>query len=201
MTQVKDSALAARLREALIDQPDFLRDIVQGTLQRLLEEEITLHLNADPFERTDGRRGYRNGYRPRQLKTRVGTLHLLVPMDREGTFKTELFDRYQRSEKALVLSLMEMYLEGVSTRKVKDVTEVLCGTSFSKSTVSRLAGQLDADLSAWRERRLEAVAYPYLVVDARYEHVRVDGQPVRRRSLHPAPSGSRHRRLGGKQGR
>lgn len=176
MAQVKDSALMARLREALVDQPDFLREIVQGTLQRLLEEEITLHLNADPHERTEGRRGYRNGYRPRQLKTRVGTLHLLVPMDREGTFKTELFDRYQRSEKALVLSLMEMYLEGVSTRKVKDVTEVLCGTSFSKSTVSRLSGQLDADLSAWRERRLEAVAYPYLVVDARYEHVRVDGR-------------------------
>lgn len=67
-------------------------------------------------------------------------------MDREGTFKTEFFDRYQRSEKALVLSLMEMYLEGVSTRKVTDITEVLCGTGFSKSTVSRLAGQLDADV-------------------------------------------------------
>ncbi len=108
MAQPKDSALTTRLREALIDQPDFLRDIVQSTLQRLLDEEITLHLNADPHERTEERRGYRNGYRPRQLKTRVGTLHLLVPMDREGTFKTELFDRNQRSEKALVLSLMEM---------------------------------------------------------------------------------------------
>src|SRR5690554_3359433 len=178
MTQLKDSALTTRLREALVDQPDFLREIVQSTLQRLLEEEITLHLNADPHERTEERRGYRNGYRSRQLKTRVGTLSLLVPMDREGTFKTELFDRYQRSEKALVLSLMQMYLEGVSTRKVEDITEVLCGTSFSKSTVSRLTGQLDVELAAWRERRLEAVAYPYLVVDARYEHVRVDGRVV-----------------------
>ena len=178
MAQLKDSPMAARVREALIDQPDFFRDIIQVALQRLLEEEITLHLNADPHERTEERRGYRNGYRPRQLKTRVGTLSLLVPMDREGTFKTELFDRYQRSEKALVLSLMEMYLEGVSTRKVKDITEVLCGTSFSKSTVSRLTGQLDADLSAWRARRLGDVAYPYLVVDARYEHVRVDGRVV-----------------------
>jgi len=178
MAQLKDRALSARLREALVDQPDFLREIVQSTLQRLLEEEITLHLNADPHERTEERRGYRNGYRSRQLKTRVGTLSLLVPMDREGTFKTELFDRYQRSEKALVLSLMEMYLEGVSTRKVKDITEVLCGTSFSKSTVSRLTGQLDADLSAWRERRLGDVAYPYLVVDARYEHVRLGGRVV-----------------------
>ena len=178
MTQLKDRALSARLREALVDQPDFLRDIVQSTLQRLLEEEITLHLNADPHERTEERRGYRNGYRSRQLKTRVGTLSLLVPMDREGTFKTELFDRYQRSEKALVLSLMQMYLEGVSTRKVKDITEVLCGTSFSKSTVSRLTGQLDVELTAWRERRLDEVAYPYLMVDARYEHVRVDGRVV-----------------------
>jgi len=178
MTQLKDRALSARVREALIDQPDFFRDIIQVALQRLLEEEITLHLNADPHERTEERRGYRNGYRSRQLKTRVGTLSLLVPMDREGTFKTELFDRYQRSEKALVLSLMEMYLEGVSTRKVKDITEVLCGTSFSKSTVSRLTGQLDADLSAWRERRLGDVAYPYLVVDARYEHVRLGGRVV-----------------------
>ena len=178
MAQLKDSPMAARVREALINQPDFFRDIIQVALQRLLEEEITLHLNADPHERTEERRGYRNGYRSRQLKTRVGTLSLLVPMDREGTFKTELFDRYQRSEKALVLSLMEMYLEGVSTRKVKDITEVLCGTSFSKSTVSRLTGQLDADLSAWRERRLGDVAYPYLVVDARYEHVRLGGRVV-----------------------
>lgn len=178
MAQLKDSPIAARVREALVDQPDFLRDILQATLQRLLEEEITLHLNADPHERTEERRGYRNGYRPRQLKTRVGTLQLLAPLDREGTFKTELFDRYQRSEKALVSTLMEMYLEGVSTRKVKDVTEVLCGTSFSKSTVSRLTGQLDADLVVWRERRLDAVAYPYLMVDARYEHVRVAGRIV-----------------------
>ncbi len=109
MAQPKDIALSTRLREALVDQPDFLREIVQATLQRLLEEEIALHLNADPHQRTEERRSRRKGYRSRQLKTRVGTLHLLVPMDREGTFKTELFDRYQRSEKALVLSLMEMY--------------------------------------------------------------------------------------------
>lgn len=105
----------------------------------------------------------------------MGTLHLRVPQDREGTFKTEVFDRYQRSEKALVVGLMEMYLEGVSTRKVKDVTEALCGTSFSTSTVSRLAGELDVDLAAWRERRLDGVAYPYLVAGARYEHVRMGG--------------------------
>jgi putative transposase len=107
------------------------------------------------------------------LRTRVGTLNLLVPQDREGTFSTRLFARYQRNEKALCLALMEMYVEGVSTRKVKDITEALCGTSFSKSLVSSLAGSLDAELRAWRERRLEGTAYPYLFVDARYEKVRV----------------------------
>jgi transposase-like protein len=100
-----------------------------------------------------------------------------VPQDREGTFSTELFARYQRSEQALVLTLMEMYVHGVSTRKVAAITEQLCGTAFSKSQVSALAGRLDADLAAWRERPLPA-RYPYLSVDARYEHVRVDGQVV-----------------------
>ena len=103
----------------------------------------------------------------------MGTLNLLVPQDREGTFSTRLFARYQRNEKALCLALMEMYVEGVSTRKVKDITEALCGTSFSKSLVSSLAGSLDAELRAWRERRLEGTSYPYLFVDARYEKVRV----------------------------
>jgi putative transposase len=101
-----------------------------------------------------------------------------VPQDREGTFSTRLFSRYQRSEKALVLALMEMYVEGVSTRKVKEITEELCGTSFSKSLVSSLAGSLDSELQAWRNRRLEAEAYPYLFVDARYEKVRVSHKVV-----------------------
>ena len=144
----------------------------------MLEAEMTEHVGAAPYERTDTRTGQRNGYKPRTLSTRVGTLNLAVPQDREGTFSTRLFSRYQRNEKALCLALMEMYLEGVSTRKVKDVTEELCGTSFSKSLVSSLAGRLDAELGAWRNRRLEAAAYPYLFVDARYEKVRVDGRVV-----------------------
>jgi putative transposase len=103
-----------------------------------------------------------------------------VPQDREGTFSTRLFARYQRNEKALCLALMEMYVEGVSTRKVKEITEELCGTSFSKSLVSSLAGGLDSELEAWRSRQLEARAYPYLFVDARYEKARVDGRVVSR---------------------
>ena len=139
----------------------------------MLEVEMTEHVGAAPYERSENRTGRRNGYKPRTLRTRVGTLNLLVPQDREGTFSTRLFSRYQRNEKALVLALMEMYVEGVSTRKVKDITEELCGTSFSKSLISSLAGRLDAELQAWRSRPLEAEAYPYLFVDARYEKVRV----------------------------
>ncbi len=162
----------------LLDDPDFLHEIVERVLQELLEAEMTEHIGAAPHERTNARKGHRNGYKPRTLRTRVGTLNLLVPQDREGTFSTRLFSRYQRNEKALVLALMEMYVEGVSTRKVKEVTEELCGTTFSKSLVSSLAGSLDQELQAWRKRRLEAQAYPYLFVDARYEKARVDGRVV-----------------------
>ena len=162
----------------LLDDPTFLKEIVERVLQELLEAEMSEHIGAAPYERTGTRTGRRNGYKPRALRTRVGTLNLLVPQDREGTFSTRLFARYQRNEKALVLALMEIYVEGVSTRKVKDITEELCGTSFSKSLISSLAGSLDSELEVWRSRRLEATSYPYLFVDARYEKARVDGRVV-----------------------
>jgi putative transposase len=162
----------------LLDDPSFLHEIVERVVQQVLETEMTEHIGAAPYERTERRTGQRNGYKPRTLRTRIGTLNLLVPQDREGTFSTRLFSRYQRNEKALVLALMQMYVGGVSTRKVKDITEELCGTSFSKSLVSSLAGSLDAELQAWRKRRLEAASYPYLFVDARYEKVRVDERVV-----------------------
>jgi putative transposase len=163
---------------ALLNNPGFLREIVERVLQELLEAEMTEHIGAAPYERAEGRTGHRNGHKPRTLRTRIGTLNLLVPQDREGSFSPRLFARYQRNEKALVLALMEMYVEGVSTRKVKEVTEVLCGISFSKSLVSQLAGGLDSELERWRNRPLEAKAYPYLFVDARYEKVRADHRVV-----------------------
>lgn len=175
MAGVDDKRLAGLLHEALVDEDGFLREVLWRALQEFLEAEMTEHLGVSPHIRSSERRGYRNGHKPRQLKTRIGTLELLVPQDREGTFRTELFERYQRSEKALVSALMQMYIEGVSTRKVKAVTEQLCGTSFSKSTVSRLVVTLDEELSAWRERPLEQ-AIPYLLVDARYEKVRFNGR-------------------------
>jgi putative transposase len=177
------TGMAAMTQSILTDDPDFLRFIVERVLQELLEAEMTAHLHAEPYERSTERRGYRNGYKPQQLNTRVGTLTLQMPQDRDGTFSTQLFARYQRSEKALVLALMEMYVEGVSTRKVREVTEVLCGTSFSKSLISELAGQMDAEMDAWRNRPLTQSTYPYLSVDARYEHVRQDGQIVSQGAL------------------
>ena len=170
------TGVASATQSILTDDPDFLRVLVERVVQAVLEAEMTAHLHAEPYERSPERRGYRNGYKPRQLNTRVGTLSLQLPQDRDGTFSTQLFARYQRNEKALVLALMEMYVEGVSTRKVREITEVLCGTTFSKSLVSELAGQLDAELDAWRNRPLTDTTYPYLSVDARYEHVRQGGQ-------------------------
>jgi transposase-like protein len=105
----------------------------------------------------------------------VGTLTLRVPRDREGRFSPSLFGRYRRSEKALVLALQEIYLQGVSTRRVKTITEKLCGTEFRKDQVSALAQALDEELERWRRRPLRR-KYPYLVCDARYEHVREDGR-------------------------
>ncbi len=178
MAHRQRTGIAAATQSVVTDDPDFLRLIVERVIQELLEAEMTAHLHAEPYERSTTRMGYRNGYKPRQLNTRVGTLTLQVPQDRDGTFSTQLFARYQRSEKALVLALMEMYVEGVSTRKVREITEVLCGTSFSKSLVSELASQLDTDLDAWRHRPLTETTYPYLSVDARYEYVRQDGRIV-----------------------
>jgi transposase-like protein len=123
MTQDHRKPEVAAAQEVWLEDAGFLREIVQRVLQEVLEAQMTEHIVAAPYERTDARKGHRNGHKPRALRTRVGTLNLLVPQDREGTFSTKLFARYQRNEKALVLALMQMYLEGVSTRKVKDVTE------------------------------------------------------------------------------
>jgi transposase-like protein len=156
---------------------DFFRTLLQNTVQQVLEAEMTSFLGAENYERNGTRRGWRNGYKPRFLKTRVGKLELMVPQDRDGQFQTELFDRYQRSEKAFVAALLQMYLEGVSTRKVTEITEALCGLEVSKSQVSALTQKLDAEINEWRMRRLTE-EYPYLIFDARYEKVRRGGSVV-----------------------
>jgi putative transposase len=159
----------------LLRSDDRLQQLLEAMLNQLLQAEMTEHLQAEPQERTDERRGYRNGSYRRGLTTRVGTLELEVPRDRAGTFQTDLFERYGRSEKALVLTFMDMYVSGVSTRKVKKITQTLCGRSFSKSTVSKLCGGLDAQVRAWAERPLDEQAYPFILADALQVKVRREG--------------------------
>lgn len=177
MAKTNGKGKSELVQAVLTDDPNFLRLMVENMIQDLLELEMNQHIGAEWYQRSGKRKGHRNGYKPRTLRTRVGTLNLLVPQDREGNFSTNMFGRYQRSEKALVLSIMEMYVHGVSTRKVASITEALCGTNFSKSQVSALSGRLDVDLDAWRHRPFTG-SYPYLTVDARYEDVREDGRVV-----------------------
>jgi transposase-like protein len=145
-------------------------------LNQVLETEITEQIQAEKYERTSERKAYRNGHRERQLTTRVGTLTLTVPRLRNGEFSTELFQRYQRSEQALVLTMMEMYVNGVSTRKVGEITETLCGKNFSKSTISDLAKRLDPIVEGFRNRPLDDKKFPFLIVDALYTKARHQGR-------------------------
>src|SRR6516225_5179407 len=140
----------------LVEQDkDLLRELVRETVQQILESEMTDALGAAKGQRTAARRGYRSGYYERSLVTRVGKLELRVPQDRDGHFSTELFERYSRVERAFVGALVEMYVQGVSTRKVKAVTEELCGHEFSASAVSRLNVKLDETLRRFAERPLD----------------------------------------------
>jgi transposase-like protein len=144
-------------------------------IHETMEREFAQFLGARRFERSPERRDVRNGYRRRQFTTRVGQLELRIPRDRAGRFQPSLFARYQR-EQALALALAEMYIQGVSTRKVSAIVEPLCGTSVSASEVSALTKRLDGELEVWRTRPLSAKAYPYLVVDAHVERVRREGR-------------------------
>lgn len=174
MTRNKNTAKKLNLKEILGEQEDFLRSVVQHLVQEVLESEMEEALGAAKSERTAARLGYRSGYYNRTLNLRVGKLDLRVPQDRQGRFQTEVFDRFQRSERALLSGLGEMYIQGVSTRKVKAITEQLCGHEFSASTVSRINARLDEELNRFANRPLEE-EYPYLVLDARYERVREGG--------------------------
>ena len=153
------------LLPGLLNGPEGLAKLVEAILNQVLEAQLTEHLGAGRHERTAERQGYRNGVRPRVLFTRVGPVTLMVPQTRDGSFSPEMFARYQRSEQALVLALMEMVVQGVSTRKVTEITETLCGTAFSKSTVSALCASLDPRVRAFNERALTA-EYPLIMVDA-----------------------------------
>lgn len=174
MTKGSVKSRFVELKRLVEEDEDYLRAMVQSLVEATLEAEMTLALGAEKGERSAGRLGYRSGYYGRSFVTRVGTLELRVPQDREGRFSTRLFERYQRSEKALVGALAEMYVQGVSTRKVKAVTEELCGHSFSASAISSINKKMDLALAEFAGRRLEE-DFPYLILDARYERVREGG--------------------------
>lgn len=174
MTRKINSKAEPSLQAMLSENEDLLRQLMQSAVQEFLEAEMNEALGATKSERSAARLGYRSGSYPRKLITRVGTLELRVPQDRQGRFSTEIFERYQRSEKALVAALVEMYVQGVSTRKVKAISEELCWHEFSASTISELNSKLDAELERFARQALET-EYPYLILDARYEKVREDG--------------------------
>lgn len=176
LEQAAPAPLPAAVRPLGGADPDALRQLVQELVQTTLERDFAQFLGAGPYERAPERRGVRNGTRPRTLVTRVGRLELRVPRDRESLFEPSVFARYQRHEQALLGTLAECYLQGVSTRKVRSVVEALCGETVSASLVSSATKRLDATLAAWRARRLDAQAMPYLIVDAHYERIRREGQ-------------------------
>ena len=155
-------------------------DGLAAALELLLNEVMKLErsevLQAAPYERTEDRKGYANGFKGKTVHSRVGDLHLRVPQTRDVDFYPRALERGVRSERALTAALAEMYVCGVSTRKVSRIVEELCGHEVSSSTVSRLTAQLDEELERWRQRPLGEV--PYLIFDARYEHVRHQGTVV-----------------------
>jgi len=177
MTKRKCDEYLAEIQERMDD--DVLKAMVEVIVQRVMEEELAHHLGAERHERTEERRGHRNGYKARSLKTRVGALSLQVPQSRGvEPYSPMLFAKWQRSERALLVACAEMYFMGVSTRKVKRVLEKMGGFELSASTVSCVASELDEKLAEFRRRRLDAHTWPYLMVDATYVKVRKNGRVV-----------------------
>lgn len=167
------------LLQEVFSKKEGLKDFLQTVVQQVMETEVTGLLGVDRHERSDGRCGYRNGSKARGLKTRVGELELSVPQVRGcDPYHPSLFGKWQRSERALLVACGEMYFQGVSTRNVRQVLESMCEGEISAMTVSRVAQELDEKLSAFRGRRLDETSWPYLMIDARYEKVRVEGRVV-----------------------
>jgi len=148
MTRTEDKSAIAAVKDILVSNPDGLHEVIRAAMQEVPEAEMDEALGASKSERTPERLGYRSGYYGRTLVTRVGKLELRVPQDRAGRFSTELSERYQRSERALVATLAEMHVQGVSTRKVKAITEELCGHLMKlKSETGSLVARRQANLS------------------------------------------------------
>lgn len=175
MTYQDDFTLPTELLERFTSEGfDILSELMHQVINTSMQLERQKHLQAGLYERSPDRQGYANGYKPKTVKTRVGKVTFDVPQVRSGDFYPEALEKGLRSERALMPSLAEMYMQGVSTRKVAAITEQLCGTVITSSQLSRVAAMLNEILEGWRERPLGEVIYLYL--DARYEKIRIDGQ-------------------------
>jgi transposase-like protein len=170
--------IGSLLHEAFVGR-DGLRQLLEAVVNAGMREETALHVGAAEHQRSKNRLGYRNGSKPRTLKTRVGELQLSVPQVRDcEPYHPSMFARWQRSERALLVACGEMYFQGVSTRNVQNVLQEMCGLQLSSATVSRVAVELDEKLSVFADRRLDHTAWSYLMLDARYEKVRVGDKVI-----------------------
>ena len=175
MTQPHSDTIE-QLAQELFVRRDGMKRLLEELLNTAMELEASKHIGARRHERSAERQGWRNGAKPRKLKTRAGELELRVPQTRNcEPYHPSRFGHWQRSERALLVACAEMYFQGVSTRRVQRVLDQMCGCDVSAMTVSRVAAELDEKLAEFRERRLNEHEYPYLMIDARYEKVRRQG--------------------------
>jgi putative transposase len=175
MTYRNDFTLPSELLEQIAEQGfEVLPELIRIVINAAMQAERQQYLGAAPYQHSPDRQGHANGYKPKTVKTRVGEITLDIPQVREGGFYPQALEKGLRSERALNLAMAEMYVQGISTRKVNAVVERLCGSNISSTIVSRAAAQLDETLEAWRNRPLGEMIYLFL--DARYEKIRQDGQ-------------------------
>jgi putative transposase len=175
MTYQNDFTVPSELLEQIATQGfEVIPELIRIVLNTAMQAERQQHLRAAPYQHSPERRGHANGYKPKTMMTRLGEITFDIPQVREGGFYPQALEKGLRSERALHLTLAEMYVQGVSTRKVSAIIEQLCGSSVSSTTVSQASAKLDETLEAWRNRPLGEIVYLYL--DARYEKVRQDGQ-------------------------
>ena len=175
MTYQDDFTLPTELLEQVAEQGlDFLPELIRIIINTAMQVDRQNYIGVGPYERSAERQGHSNGFKPKTVTTRIAPITFDIPQVREGGFYPQALEKGLRSERALMLALAEMYVQGVSTRKVSAITEKLCGREISSTQVSRAAALLDEVLEPWRNRPLGTVIYLYL--DALYEKVRVDRQ-------------------------
>lgn len=175
-TKGNDTLMPELLKLVTSNGTDSMREVFQKLLNEAMRVERAEALGAEPYERTPERAGYANGFKPKTLQTRMGAITVEIPQVRGVSFYPQSLEKGIRSERALKLAIAEMYVNGVSTRRVTEITEVLCGLDISSSQVSRVSRVLDDELEKFRTRKLGC--FPYILLDARYEKVRHNDEVV-----------------------